>query len=70
MHQLPVSPSTAALQPVLFIPHGGGPCFFMDWSPADTWSGMAEFLRGVAATLPARPKAIVLVSAHWLTPGF
>ncbi|WP_159912532.1 class III extradiol ring-cleavage dioxygenase [Pantoea sp. 18069] len=57
-------------QPVLFIPHGAGPCFFMDWSPADTWDDMAEFLRGVAATLPARPKAIVMVSAHWRTPGF
>ncbi|MBS7780625.1 dioxygenase [Acidovorax sp. CCYZU-2555] len=42
----------------------------MEWSPADTWNGLAEFLRGVAATLPARPKAIVLVSAHWQTPGF
>lgn len=64
------SSSAPALQPVLFIPHGGGPCFFMDWSPSGTWDGMAEFLRGVAATLPARPKAIVLVSAHWRTPGF
>lgn len=70
MNHLSASSSTAALQPVLFIPHGGGPCFFMDWSPADIWTGMAEFLRGVSATLPARPKAIVLVSAHWLTAGF
>ena len=24
--------------PTLFIPHGGGPCFFrMDWDPPDTW---------------------------------
>lgn len=57
-------------QPVLFIPHGGGPCFFMDWSPADTWLGMADFLKGVAATLPRRPRAIVLISAHWLEPQF
>lgn len=58
------------IQPVLFVPHGAGPCFFMDWSPADTWDAMAGFLRGVAATLPARPQAIVLVSGHWQTPGF
>ena len=57
-------------QPVLFIPHGGGPCFFMDWNPADTWLGMGNFLKGVAATLPQRPRAIVLVSAHWLEPQF
>ena len=26
-------------QPTLFIPHGAGPCFFMEWTrgPADTW---------------------------------
>ena len=57
-------------QPVLFIPHGGGPCFFMDWNPADTWVGMGNFLKNVASTLPQRPSAIVLVSAHWLEPQF
>ena len=57
-------------QPVLFLPHGGGPCFFMDWNPADTWVGMGNFLKQVAGTLPQRPTAIVLVSAHWLEPQF
>lgn len=57
-------------QPVLYIPHGGGPCFFMDWNPPDTWVGMGNFLRNVGATLPQYPKAIVLVSAHWLEPQF
>lgn len=57
-------------QPTLFIPHGGGPCFFMDWNPADTWAGMGRFLRGLASTLPQRPSAIVMVSAHWLEPQF
>lgn len=56
--------------PVFFIPHGAGPCFFMDWSPADTWQRMEAFLKGVADTLPARPTAIVLISAHWLEPQF
>src|SRR5690554_3693222 len=60
----------SARQPVLFIPHGGGPCFFMDWSPADTWVGMGNFLKQVASTLPQRPSAIVLVSAHWMAPQF
>lgn len=57
-------------QPALYIPHGGGPCFFMDWEPADTWVGMANFLKRVASTLPQRPQAIVVVSAHWLAPQF
>ncbi|HLV77950.1 MAG TPA: class III extradiol ring-cleavage dioxygenase [Marinobacter sp.] len=61
---------TLARQPVLFIPHGGGPCFFMDWTPSDTWVGMGNFLKSVAHTLPQRPKAIVMVSAHWMEPQF
>lgn len=51
--------------PTLFIPHGGGPCFFMDWNPPDLWTAMGNFLRDLAATLPATPRAILLVSAHW-----
>jgi aromatic ring-opening dioxygenase catalytic subunit (LigB family) len=54
--------------PTWFIPHGGGPCFFMDWNPPDEWTLMADFLKNVAATLPRLPKAIVMVSAHWLKP--
>ncbi|MFT4172288.1 MAG: class III extradiol ring-cleavage dioxygenase [Rhodocyclaceae bacterium] len=57
-------------QPSLFIPHGGGPCFFMEWSPADTWKQMQTFLEGVVATLPARPRAIVVVSGHWEENAF
>ncbi len=56
--------------PTLFIPHGAGPCFFMDWNPPDTWNRMAEFLKGIASTLPQSPRAIVMVSAHWLEPAF
>lgn len=56
--------------PTLFVPHGAGPCFFMDWSPADTWRKMAEFLKNVGQTLPRRPSAILLVSGHWLQPQF
>lgn len=56
--------------PVLFIPHGAGPCFFMDWQPKDTWDGMSAFLKGIAKTLPSQPKAIVMVSAHWSETGF
>src|SRR5690606_27942404 len=53
-----------------FVPHGAGPCFFMDWMPADTWTRMAAFLSGIAASLPQRPRAILLVSGHWLAPRF
>lgn len=56
-------------QPTFFIPHGGGPCFFMD-DPRGTWSGMQHFLESLPGRLPAAPSAIVLVSGHWETPGF
>jgi len=54
-------------QPSIFIPHGGGPCFFMEWTwgPADTWHKTEQFLRSLAATLPAPPKAMIVVSGHW-----
>src|SRR5690554_4759844 len=64
------SKSSNGRMPTLFIPHGGGPCFFMDWSPPNTWDGMASFLRNVASTLPRRPSAIVMVSAHWREARF
>jgi aromatic ring-opening dioxygenase catalytic subunit (LigB family) len=54
-------------QPTLYLPHGAGPCFFMEWTrgPRDTWDHLAEWLRALAASLPARPKALLVVSAHW-----
>jgi len=59
-------------QPAIFLPHGGGPCFFMDWTwgPADTWKATQRFLEGLAATLPEPPKAILVASGHWEEPAF
>ena len=57
-------------QPTLFIPHGGGPCFYMDWDPPDTWDRHRAFLEGLAGTLPARPRALLVVSGHWEEPVF
>lgn len=55
--------------PTFFIPHGGGPCFFMDWTlmggPADTWHKTERWLRGMIDGLPERPKGIVVISGHW-----
>lgn len=55
--------------PSFYIPHGGGPCFFMD-DPQGIWQGMAGFLRALPASLPEAPKAILIVSGHWETRGF
>ena len=40
--------------PSLYIPHGGGPCFFMP-DPNGIWTGMAAYLRSIAASLPEPP---------------
>jgi len=65
-------PSNPKRQPAVFLPHGGGPCFFMDWTwgPADTWSATQRFLEGLGATLPERPRAILVVSGHWEEAAF
>jgi aromatic ring-opening dioxygenase catalytic subunit (LigB family) len=57
--------------PTLFIPHGGGPCFFMDPAggpPEPMWRPMQAYLAGLIATLPERPRAILFVSGHWEEP--
>jgi len=53
--------------PTLFIPHGGGPCFFMDWTmgPPDTWHRLADWLRSIDGSLPSRPTQLLVISAHW-----
>lgn len=58
-----------ARQPTFFIPHGGGPCFFMD-DPHGLWTGMAAFLRSLPGRLPEPPAAILVISGHWETDGF
>src|SRR5271165_1934200 len=54
-------------QPSVFLPHGGGPCFFMDPPPEDPtrWVALEAYLRSLPARLPARPSALLVVSAHW-----
>ncbi len=60
----------AATFPTLFVPHGAGPCFFMQWEPADTWRRMEAWLRALVATVGERPAALVVVSGHWEAPAF
>ncbi len=57
-------------QPTLFIPHGAGPCFFMEWTMGrrDTWDAMGAWLSAIDASLPSRPMALLVVSAHWEAP--
>jgi aromatic ring-opening dioxygenase catalytic subunit (LigB family) len=58
--------------PSFYIPHGGGPCFFMDWSmgPPDTWDTMAAWLKAMHDAVGPKPDAILVISAHWEEPVF
>jgi aromatic ring-opening dioxygenase catalytic subunit (LigB family) len=38
--------------------------------PNGTWTGMAAYLKGLAASLPEPPKAILVISGHWEEQGF
>ncbi len=54
--------------PAMFLPHGGGPSFFMTGERKRLYQPTEDFLRSVRSTLPATPTAILLVTAHWETP--
>ena len=56
--------------PTVFLPHGAGPCFFMEWEPADTWQGMEAWLRNLLPSLSVAPRALLVISAHWEEPLF
>jgi aromatic ring-opening dioxygenase catalytic subunit (LigB family) len=57
--------------PAVFLPHGGGPWPWMDMSSLVTDQekrSLTEYLAGLVAALPRRPRAMVVVSAHWEAP--
>lgn len=61
----------SARQPAIFLSHGGGPCFWMRFPPpfgAHAFDNLREYLAGLLAVLPERPKAILVISAHWEEP--
>ncbi|HTM95897.1 MAG TPA: class III extradiol ring-cleavage dioxygenase [Croceibacterium sp.] len=60
---------TVSIQPSLYIPHGGGPCFFMP-DPHGVWRGMEGYLKSIAASLPEKPRAILVISGHWEERAF
>ena len=54
-------------QPSIFIPHGAGPGFFMDFgiSKRSMWTQTSDYLTSIASRLTTRPTAILVISAHW-----
>ena len=62
------SDRAAARQPVIFVPHGGGPWPFVEMSGFISRHDV-EIMRAYFVDLPTRlpepPKALLVVSAHW-----
>lgn len=56
--------------PVVYVPHGGGPWPFVDvgfGDPAEL-AQLAAYLRALPATPPVKPRALLVISAHWEEP--
>jgi len=55
--------------PVVYLPHGGGPWSYVDLGrPEAEVNALADYWRQLRGSLPARPRALVVVSAHWEAP--
>ena len=53
--------------PSLYIPHGGGPSFFMTGERKQRYQQTEDFLADLQHLLPAKPTAILIITAHWET---
>jgi hypothetical protein len=62
-------PASTAM-PTAFIPHGGGPwpVLSMSGMPADETQSLAADMRSIATAPQRRPRALLVISAHWETP--
>ena len=56
--------TSAVPMPSMYLTHGGGP---MPLLGHPSQASLATFLRGAAKLLPSKPKAIVVVTAHWVS---
>lgn len=55
--------------PVVFAPHGGGPWPFVDLGfPRAELDQLAQYLRTIREVTPVRPRALLVISAHWEEP--
>jgi aromatic ring-opening dioxygenase catalytic subunit (LigB family) len=63
-----MSANEGTRMPTIFLPHGGGPWPWMDLRfmvTDDEKRALTDYLEGLVGQLPRRPRAMVVVSAHW-----
>ena len=60
-----MSKSSRAM-PTIYLPHGGGPMSYVDlgFSQADV-DAIAAYWKTIGALAPEKPRALLVVSAHW-----
>ena len=56
--------------PACFISHGGGPWPWMPEERETLYVELAAALAGIIPSLPEKPEAILMLSAHWEEPVF
>jgi aromatic ring-opening dioxygenase catalytic subunit (LigB family) len=60
---------TQSKLPVVYVPHGGGPFTYVDLgAPRSEVDALWEYWKSVGALVQPRPKALLVVSAHWEEP--
>src|SRR5579863_551915 len=60
--------SARGRQPVIYVPHGGGPWPFVEMGgimPERDVAALRAYFVTLPETLPSPPKALLVVSAHW-----
>jgi aromatic ring-opening dioxygenase catalytic subunit (LigB family) len=56
-------------QPVIYLPHGGGPWPFVEFGvPREEVDALRQYLRGLTEEFACMPQALLVVSAHWEQP--
>ncbi|WP_020395010.1 DODA-type extradiol aromatic ring-opening family dioxygenase [Thiolinea disciformis] len=53
--------------PTYFLSHGGGPWPYMKAEMGTTYDALEKSLKAIPQQLGARPKAVLVVTAHWET---
>lgn len=62
--------TTNSRLPTYFISHGGGPWPWMKAEMGDTYAKLEASLADMPRQVGRKPKAILMVSAHWEQPAF
>jgi len=65
-----VTGGSPSRQPVVFLPHGGGPWPWIEMGigTEEERAALLAYLRGLASVPKSPPKALLVVSAHWEEP--